>query len=33
LRVRLGYLLKPPGWSPDGSTKTADELRAAFTMG
>lgn len=30
LGVRLGYLLKPPGWSPDGSTKTADELRAAL---
>ena len=30
LSVRLGYLLKPPGWSPDGSTKTADELRAAL---
>jgi sterol desaturase/sphingolipid hydroxylase (fatty acid hydroxylase superfamily) len=29
LRVRLGYLVEPPGWSPDGSTKTADELRAA----
>jgi len=28
--VRLGYLVKPPGWSPDGSTKTADELRAAI---
>jgi sterol desaturase/sphingolipid hydroxylase (fatty acid hydroxylase superfamily) len=33
LRVRLGYLLKPPGWSPDGSTKTADELRSALAVG
>lgn len=32
-RVRVGYLLKPPGWSPDGSTKTADELRAALAVG
>jgi len=24
---RLRYILKPPGWSPDGSTKTSDELR------
>jgi len=30
LRVRLGYLVNPPGWSPDGSTKTANELRAAL---
>lgn len=29
-RDRLCYLLMPPGWSPDGSTKTADELRAAL---
>jgi sterol desaturase/sphingolipid hydroxylase (fatty acid hydroxylase superfamily) len=28
LGVRLAYCLKPPGWSPDGSTKTADQLRA-----
>lgn len=27
---KLAYLLMPPGWSPDGSTKTADELRAAL---
>jgi sterol desaturase/sphingolipid hydroxylase (fatty acid hydroxylase superfamily) len=32
-RVRVSYLLKPPGWSPDGSTKTADELRAALAAG
>jgi sterol desaturase/sphingolipid hydroxylase (fatty acid hydroxylase superfamily) len=30
LAVRLGYLLKPPGWSPDGSTRTADQMRAAL---
>ena len=29
LRVRLGYLLNPPGWSPDGSSHTAKEMRAA----
>jgi hypothetical protein len=28
LSVRLGLLLQPPGWSPDGSTRTARELRA-----
>ena len=28
-RSRLGYLLAPPGWSPDGSTLTADQMRAA----
>ncbi len=27
-RTRISYLLKPPGWSPDGSSHTADELRA-----
>jgi sterol desaturase/sphingolipid hydroxylase (fatty acid hydroxylase superfamily) len=27
-RARLGFLLAPPGWSPDGSTLTANELRA-----
>lgn len=27
-RMRLAYLLKPPGWSPDGSSRTSDELRA-----
>ena len=30
LRVRLGYLLNPPGWSPDGSSHTAREMRAAL---
>ena len=29
-REKLGFLMMPPGWSPDGSTKTADELRAAL---
>jgi len=28
-RARLGYVLAPPGWSPDGSTLTARQLRAA----
>ena len=27
-RARLGYLFAPPGWSPDGSTLTAPQLRA-----
>jgi hypothetical protein len=30
LAVRLGYLLNPPGWSPDGSTHTASEMRASL---
>ena len=24
---RVGYLLRPPGWSPDGSTLTARQLQ------
>lgn len=28
--VRLKYLLYPPGWSPDGSTQTADQMRATW---
>jgi sterol desaturase/sphingolipid hydroxylase (fatty acid hydroxylase superfamily) len=28
-RVRLAYLFRPPGWSPDGSTLTSNQLRAA----
>ena len=28
VRVRLAYLLEPPGWSPDGSTLTAPQMRA-----
>jgi sterol desaturase/sphingolipid hydroxylase (fatty acid hydroxylase superfamily) len=31
LRSRLGYLLRPPGWSHDGSTKTAHQLQDALT--
>jgi len=27
-RARLGYVLGPPGWSPDGSTLTSAQLRA-----
>ncbi len=27
LKAKLGYIFMPPGWSHDGSTKTADELR------
>jgi sterol desaturase/sphingolipid hydroxylase (fatty acid hydroxylase superfamily) len=29
LRVRLGYALRSPGWSPDGSARTTRERRAA----
>jgi sterol desaturase/sphingolipid hydroxylase (fatty acid hydroxylase superfamily) len=29
-RARLGYFFEPPGWSPDGSTLTADQLRASL---
>lgn len=29
LREAFGYLFAPPGWSPDGSTLTARQLRAA----
>lgn len=29
LREALGYVFAPPGWSPDGSTMTSDQLRAA----
>ena len=28
-RARLGYLFRPPGWSPDGATHTSRALRAA----
>jgi sterol desaturase/sphingolipid hydroxylase (fatty acid hydroxylase superfamily) len=28
-RDKLGYLFAPPGWSPDGSTMTSRQLRAA----
>jgi sterol desaturase/sphingolipid hydroxylase (fatty acid hydroxylase superfamily) len=27
-REKLAYALKPPGWSPDGSTQTADQMRS-----
>jgi sterol desaturase/sphingolipid hydroxylase (fatty acid hydroxylase superfamily) len=29
-RLKLKYLLMPPGWSEDGSTKTSKELQAAY---
>ncbi len=29
LREASGYLFAPPGWSPDGSTLTSDQMRAA----
>ena len=32
LRALLGYLLGPPGWSPDGSSKTAAQLRRDLTL-
>ncbi len=28
LRARLGYLFAPPGWSPDGTSLTATQMRA-----
>jgi sterol desaturase/sphingolipid hydroxylase (fatty acid hydroxylase superfamily) len=31
-RELFGYALQPPGWSPDGSTLTADQLRAALAV-
>lgn len=31
LRSKLGYLFMPPGWSHDGSKKTAKQLRAEWT--
>jgi sterol desaturase/sphingolipid hydroxylase (fatty acid hydroxylase superfamily) len=27
-RDRVGYVFRPPGWSPDGSTLTANQMRA-----
>jgi len=27
--IRLSYLFRPPGWSPDGSTLTSNQMRAA----
>ncbi|HKJ25408.1 MAG TPA: sterol desaturase family protein [Myxococcota bacterium] len=32
-RERVGYVLGPPGWSPDGSRQTARELRSALGAG
>jgi len=32
LSVKLKYLLKPPGWSHDGSTKTARQLRKELRL-
>ncbi|MEO8763924.1 MAG: sterol desaturase family protein [Ginsengibacter sp.] len=32
LSVKLKYLVKPPGWSHDGSTKTAKELRQELDL-
>ncbi len=32
-REGLAYLLKPPGWSPDGSSQTAAQLRALAEAG
>src|SRR5665647_109133 len=32
LFIKLKYLIKPPGWSHDGSTKTAKELRKEFNL-
>jgi hypothetical protein len=29
MRNKLGYLFAPPGWSPDGSTLTAKQIREA----
>ena len=28
IRAKLGYIFAPPGWSPDGSTRTARQLQA-----
>jgi len=33
LREAASYLLLPPGWSPDGSTRTARELRRELSSG
>jgi sterol desaturase/sphingolipid hydroxylase (fatty acid hydroxylase superfamily) len=30
LRAKLGYVLRPPGWSHDGSTQTAGQLQRAL---
>jgi sterol desaturase/sphingolipid hydroxylase (fatty acid hydroxylase superfamily) len=33
LRAKLGYMFRPPGWSHDGSTKTATELQRDLRFG
>ena len=33
LATRLAYVFAPPGWSPDGETKTASQLRAEHSRG
>ncbi|HTJ44067.1 MAG TPA: sterol desaturase family protein [Kofleriaceae bacterium] len=33
VRDKLGYIFMPPGWSPDGSTRTARELQALARSG
>jgi len=30
-RDGLGVVVRPPGWSPDGSTRTSRELRAELS--
>ncbi|OYX63339.1 MAG: C-5 sterol desaturase [Sphingomonadales bacterium 32-64-17] len=32
-RAKLGYLLRPPGWSHDGSRETSDMIRARWQAG
>lgn len=31
-KAKLGYIFQPPGWSHDGSTQTADEMREALKL-
>jgi hypothetical protein len=31
LSIKFNYLFKPPGWSHDATTQTADEMRKALT--
>jgi hypothetical protein len=33
LSARVGYLFAPPGWSPDGSSLTATQLRKSLKPG
>ncbi|RUX82335.1 sterol desaturase family protein, partial [Mesorhizobium sp. M7A.F.Ca.CA.004.08.1.1] len=30
VRDRINYLIKPPGWSHDGSRETSESLKAAY---